>query len=160
MTTKVCSLCFIQKAPYEFYKDNHAKKDGYSSACKKCRSRQITIAAKKRRLGNLNGDIPQHLYETNEKWLKLYLEIFEQEMLSFFIIPVWLVGSYQPNIGGVSLKRTQSSDFILTIFKGDGSRSHVMCHYTVDQLVKIFVAERMEILSPEKTEKYLEKMAV
>jgi len=149
MASKECTLCFNTKTYQEFYKDRHTK-DGYSSACKGCRSRQIAKAAKRRRLKGLVSEESRSLLESNEKYLSQYLHEYRLRKLRYLVIPVWLKGAFQPNVGGIYLNHLDNSYMQLSIYTAQGGTHYAIREFSIHQLAQILTDRQYEVLSPEK----------
>lgn len=148
MHSKKCTRCLNNKACTEFYADRYAK-DGYSSACRKCRSKQIAKASKRRKLQGKVSDEARSLTESNYKCLNLYLNDYRIKNLKYLVIPVWLKGAFQPNIGGVFLNQQGNGAMFLNVYTQMGGTHYAICDYSVEHLSETLTSQGYEILSPE-----------
>lgn len=140
MEFKTCTRCHIEKPLEEFYKDSHAK-DGRTSACKPCRSRQVS-RAESRRLRRSQGKVLEErpeLLEHNLETLQRIIELEERPLNIGF--STQLIGAIEPFERGLVIRDGMA--YIETVH---GRTSKDLKTTTIKALARFLENHRLKII--------------
>ena len=143
MERKQCTLCHKLKPLEEFYRDKSTA-TGYTSACKPCRSRQVSRAESKR-LRRSNGQVVQdstELLEHNEKTLQSLIGSSENPSL---ILRTRLGEAITTKSKGVIIEDGWA---LIETLQGTVSKDLGRC--SIHELARFLEMERIRIISREK----------
>lgn len=145
--TKTCSLCKQKLSNTEFYKDR-SHKDGLTSSCKKCRSRQVSRTAVFRRRRIKHGlpdpaKVDRTLYEKNLTILREYLEIFFDTLeVNVHSRRIGAIASDPNRIWLHLIGETPFIDF------GPMSNRYNLFDHSVEKITAIITKSKIELLPP------------
>ena len=142
MERKQCTLCHKLKPLEEFYKDKSTS-TGYTSACKPCRSRQVSRAEIKR-LKRSKGQVihdSTELLEHNERALTSLIGSSENPSLT---LRTRLGESISTLTEGITIKDRWA---LIETMRGSVSKDLGKC--SIHELAKFLEMERIRIISRE-----------
>lgn len=140
MEFKTCTRCHVEKPRGDYYPDS-SKKDGLTSACKKCRNAQTSRARKLRReraLGKVIEERPE-LLEHNLETLQRIIGLEERPIRLCF--STQLIGAIEPYERGLELRDGMA--YIETVH---GRTSKDLKTTTIKALARFLENHRIKII--------------
>lgn len=145
---KNCTLCF-NNLPFESFYVDKTVPGGYTSACKSCRSKQISKAKTKRRL-KINQP-----YQTNETALTNHNAKALRHLLSLENIPTKItlqqLNTLRPILGGIVPFIRNGVEHVM-VYTCEGERSFNLSFNSPEMIAEYLEFHQLRVIIPENIE--------